>query len=299
MRIVVTGREGQVARSLRERGAAAGVEILPLARPEIDLARPHSIQAPLSALRPDAVVNAAAYTAVDRAESEREQAFAINATGAGAVAAAAAALGVPVIHLSTDYVFDGALDRPYVESDMPNPMTAYGQSKLDGERMVAAAQPDHAILRTAWVYSPFGKNFVRTMLALAAQRAEISIVGDQHGSPTGALDIADAILAVARRMIERPGTVELRGVFHLAGDGEASWAELAEAIFDESRAVGGPSARVIPIPSSAYPTPARRPANSRLNGDRMQAVFGVRLPPWRPSLSACVRRLVREGGAPA
>jgi dTDP-4-dehydrorhamnose reductase len=299
MRIVVTGREGQVARSLRERGAAAGVEILPLARPEIDLARPRSIQAPLSALRPDAVVNAAAYTAVDRAESEREQAFAINATGAGAVAAAAAALGVPVIHLSTDYVFDGALDRPYVESDVPNPMTAYGQSKLDGERMVAAAQPDHAILRTAWVYSPFGKNFVRTMLALAAQRAEISVVGDQHGSPTGALDIADAILAVARRMIERPGTAELRGVFHLAGDGEASWAEFAEAIFDESRAVGGPSARVIPIPSSAYPTPARRPANSRLNGDRMQAVFGVRLPPWRPSLSACVRRLVREGGAPA
>jgi dTDP-4-dehydrorhamnose reductase len=297
MRIAVTGGKGQIARSLCERGDAAGVTILPLARPDIDLARPESIRASLVALAPDVIVNAAAFTAVDLAESEAERALAINGAGAGAVASVAADLKVPIIQLSTDYVFDGLLDRPYVETDVANPMTAYGRSKLAGEKAVAAAQPDHVVLRTAWVYSPFGKNFARTVLSLAAQRTEIPVVADQRGSPTGALDIADGIVAVARQMIERPKASELRGIFHLAGSGEATWAEFAEAVFAESRAVGGPSARVIPIPSSAYPTPARRPANSRLNGDKMLAAYGVRLPAWRQSLPICVRRLLTEGGA--
>jgi dTDP-4-dehydrorhamnose reductase len=295
MRIVVTGGQGQIARSLHERGGAAGVEVLPLARPDIDLARPESIHPALAVLAPDIVVNAAAFTAVDRAESESERALAINGAGAGAVALAAADLKAPIIHLSTDYVFDGLLDRPYVESDAANPITAYGRSKLAGEKAVAAAQPDHAVLRTAWVYSPFGKNFIRTMLSLAAQRAEVSVVADQRGSPTSALDMADGIIAVARQMIERPKASALRGVFHLAGSGETTWAEFADAVFAESRAVGGPSARVIPIPSSAYPTPARRPANSRLNGDKILAAYGVRLPAWRQSLPICVRRLLAEG----
>jgi dTDP-4-dehydrorhamnose reductase len=297
MRIVVTGGKGQISRALRERGDAAGVTILPLARPDIDLIRPESIRAPLAALAPEVVVNAAAFTAVDLAESESERALAINGGGAGAVALAAADLKVPIIQLSTDYVFDGALDRPYVESDAANPMTAYGRSKLTGEKAVAAAQPDHVVLRTAWIYSPFGKNFARTMLSLAAQRTEIPVVADQRGSPTSALDIADGIIVVARQMIERPKASELRGVFHLAGSGEATWAEFAEAVFAESRAVGGPSARLIPIPSSAYPTPARRPTNSRLNGDKIRAAYGVQLPAWRQSLPICVRRLLAEGGA--
>jgi len=295
MKIVVTGREGQVARSLRERGHLAGVDVVSLARPEIDLADPDSIHAPLSSLRPDAVVNAAAFTAVDLAETEAERAFAVNRRGAGAVAAAAARLEIPVIQLSTDYVFDGALDRPYLESDVTHPLTVYGRSKLEGERAVAAAQPNHVILRTAWVYSPFGKNFVRTMLSLAAQRAEVSVVADQHGSPTCAWDIADAILAVAKQMAERPETLALRGVFHLAGGGEATWAEFAEAVFAESRALGGPSARVVPIPSSAYPTIARRPLNSRLNTDKIRAVYGLQLPAWRQSLAICIGRLLADG----
>jgi dTDP-4-dehydrorhamnose reductase len=295
MRIVVTGGQGQIARSLRERGGAAGVEVLPVARPDIDLARPESIHTALAALAPGVIVNAAAFTAVDLAESESERALAINGAGAGAVALAAADLKAPIIHLSTDYVFDGLLDRPYVENDAANPTTAYGRSKLAGEKAVAAAQPDHAVLRTAWVYSPFGKNFIRTMLSLAAQRAEVSVVADQRGSPTSALDMADGIIAVARQMIERPKASALRGVFHLVGSGEATWAEFADAVFAESRAVGGPSARVIPIPSSAYPTPAQRPANSRLNGDKILAAYGVRLPAWRDSLRTCVRRLLAEG----
>ena len=297
MRIAVTGRQGQVARALIERGGAVGVKILPLARPDIDLALPETIPAALSALQVDLVINAAAFTAVDLAEAQSERAFAINHRGAEAVAAAAASLKIPVVQLSTDYVFDGTLDRPYVESDPVNPINVYGRSKLAGELAVAATQPDHVILRTAWVYSPFGKNFVRTMLSLAGQRSEVSVVADQLGAPTNALDIADGVFVVARRLLEQPAASELRGIFHMTGGGQATWADFAEAIFAASQAVGGPFAKVNRIATSAYPTPAGRPANSCLDGGRLAAVYGLRLPSWRQSLPGSVSRLLQEGGS--
>jgi dTDP-4-dehydrorhamnose reductase len=234
---------------------------------------------------------------VDGAESEPELAQAINGIGAGAVAGAAAAMNVPVIQISTDYVFDGAAGRPYREDDATRPLGAYGSSKLLGEQAVADANPNHAILRTAWIYSPFGKNFVKTMLRLAADRDEIGVVADQVGSPTSALDIADGVLAVGRNLVERPQDSALRGVFHMAGGGFASWADFAREIFAVSARLGGPGARVRPIGTADYPTPARRPANSRLDCGKLASVHGVALPPWHASLEPCIRRLVGEGHA--
>ena len=292
MQIAVTGRSGQVVLSLLERAKAGNVRVRAVGRPDLDLARPETVVAALLALRPDAIVNAAAYTAVDLAESEPALAHEINAAGAAAVARAAAQLDIPIVHLSTDYVFDGSLGRPYREDDATGPLGVYGASKLAGEAAVVAATANHAILRTAWVYSPFGKNFARTMLTLANTRDEISVVSDQLGSPTNALDIADGIIGVARNLVNRPAAPELRGTFHMTGAGETNWAEFAQAIFAISAGVGGPSARVRPIPTSAYPTPARRPANSRLDNSRLANVHGVRLPDWQPSLRGCIERLV-------
>lgn len=294
MRIVVTGRHGQVAQALHERAAGTNAEIILLARPEIDLTRPSEIEAALIARKPDAIVNAAAYTAVDQAESEHDLAYAINAEGAGAVARAATKLGVPIVQLSTDYVFDGTGERPYRETDPTNPLSVYGASKLAGERAVAKAAPDHAVLRTSWVYGPSGKNFVRAMLALARQRDEVRVVCDQVGAPTNALDIADGVLGVVRNLLAEPTRSDLRGIFHMTADGTATWAEFAEAIFAASRAAGGPSAKVIPIPTTEYPTPARRPANSRLDGSALAAAHGIRLPHWRQSLRPCIERLLTQ-----
>jgi dTDP-4-dehydrorhamnose reductase len=293
MRILVTGTQGQVAQSLVERASAhAGMSVVPLGRPELDLLDLERIEAAIGAARPDAVVNAAAYTAVDQAESEPELAQRINGDAAGRVAAAAARLNVPVLHLSTDYVFDGTLERPYRESDPVAPLGVYGRTKLDGERQVAAATANHAILRTAWVYSPFGKNFVKTMLRLSESRPEVRVVADQRGSPTSALDIADALLVMGRRMVEEHGNIDLRGTFHLTGSGEATWAAFAEAIFQHAERHGRSPVRVVPITSAEYPTPAQRPANSRLDCSRLAHTYGVRLPDWRASTAACIDRLL-------
>lgn len=291
MRIAVTGRTGQVVTSLIERGAAAGHEVIALGRPELDLADPASVLRALEAAAPDVIVSAAAYTAVDKAESECEQAYAVNSAGAGAVAAAAKALGVPLVHVSTDYVFDGTLDRPYLETDPAGPTGVYGASKLAGEQAVLAAHGDNsAVLRVAWVYSPFGANFVKTMLRLAGDRDAVSVVADQRGNPTSALDIADGILRVATNMVSN-SYPELRGVFHMTAKGEASWADFAEAIFAASAARGGPSARVRRITTTDYPTPATRPANSRLDCGLIAKVHGVALPDWQGSLETMVIRL--------
>jgi dTDP-4-dehydrorhamnose reductase len=292
MRIAVTGRNGQVAQSLLERAEAWKVDVHPVARPDIDLSRPAEVEEALIDLRPDAIVNAAAFTAVDRAESEQDLAHQINALGAEAAARAAARLGISIIQLSTDYVFDGSLNRAYREDDPTNPLGVYGDSKLRGERAVAAANSNHVILRTAWVYSPFGRNFVRTMLALAGKQEKISVVSDQLGTPTNALDIADGIIAIAANLLDRPAATELRGIFHMTGGGETNWAEFAAAIFAASAAAGGPSAGVVPVSTSHNPTAARRPANSRLDNSRLDNVHGVRLPDWRQSLQGCVERLV-------
>jgi len=290
MRIAVTGLHGQVVASLVERGAARA-EILPLGRPQLDLADRHSIAGALADARCDVIVNAAAYTAVDKAEAEQDLAMLINAEGAGHIAEAAAKLGVPLLHLSTDYVFEGVLDRPYSEDDKTGPTGVYGRSKLEGEKRVRAAQPNSAVLRTAWVYSPFGANFVRTMLRLGETREELGVVADQIGNPTSALDIADAILTIAGRIAADPSD-ELRGVFHMTGQGEASWADLAEAIFAEGEKHGRASVRVRRIATADYPTPAKRPANSRLDNSKLQKIYGVTLPHWRGSTSACVGRLL-------
>lgn len=295
MRIVVTGREGQVARSLAERGGLAGHDIVRLGRPELDLSgKPDSIVAAIEAARPDVVVSAAAYTAVDKAESEPDLAFAINEGGPRAVAAAAAKLDVPIVHLSTDYVFDGSKSSPYEEGDHTRPTGVYGASKLAGEEAVLTEHSNSAVLRTAWVYSPFGSNFVKTMLRLARDRDEVAVVADQHGNPSSALDIADGILAVASNLAGDADS-EKRGIFHMAASGEASWADFADAVFAESAKSGGPSANVRRIGTEDYPTPARRPANSRLDCSRIERVHGVRLPDWRNSLQTVVSRLASAG----
>ncbi len=296
MRMVVTGKAGQVARSLIERGDRSEIEVIAVGRPELDLADIASIHRALESARPDIIVSAAAYTAVDLAESQREQAFAVNATGAKAVALAARNLGVPIIHLSTDYVFDGSKVHPWLESDPTGPLSVYGQSKLLGERDVASANPDHVILRTAWVYSPFGANFVRTMLKMGAERDELRVVADQFGCPTSALDIAEAIIGIAKNLRADPDR-ELRGIFHLAAQGEANWAQFAEAIFAQLDEKTGRRVRVSPITTAEFPRPAIRPVNSRLDCSKLKAKHGVELSHWRPSLQGVVDRLLESASA--
>jgi dTDP-4-dehydrorhamnose reductase len=292
MRIAITGREGQVARSLQELGSRSGHEIIVLARPALDLtAAPTSIMSAMESVRPEVIVSAAAYTAVDKAENEPELARAANETGPSAIACAARKLSVPMIHLSTDYVFDGNNSASYVEEDSANPQSVYGATKFAGEKAVLGEHANSVILRTSWVYSPFGNNFVKTMLRLARERDEVRVVGDQRGTPTSAIDIADAVLLIASELLSSPDG-SLRGVFHLAGSGEASWAEFAQEIFAISAALGGPSATVQAITATEYPTMATRPANSRLNSDRLARVYGMKLPDWRHSLRDVVQRLV-------
>jgi dTDP-4-dehydrorhamnose reductase len=289
MRVLVTGRDGQLARSLLARDPS----VQALGRPELDLERPETIAPAIAAAAPDVVVNAAAYTAVDQAEDEPERAFRINASGAGEVAAAARREGARVIQVSTDYVFDGSGEGPYAESAPTRPLGVYGRTKREGELAVAEANPEHVILRTAWVYSPFGRNFVRTMLALAETRDELDVVSDQRGSPTSAIDLADGILALIGAWRERP-ELGLGGIYHLAGGGEASWFEFAEEIFRQADRHGLPTARVKPIPTAGYPTRAARPMNSVLDSRRFAADFGYRAPPWQDSTAAVVSELSRR-----
>lgn len=286
MRILVTGTQGQVVTALK----AADADVMALGRPDIDLADPKSLRGPITAARPDVIISAAAYTAVDKAESEPDLARAINGEAPGDLARIASELGVPLLHLSTDYVFDGAKPEPYVEDDATGPVSVYGATKLMGEEAIRSVMANHVILRTAWVYSPFGSNFVRTMLRLAETRDEVNVVDDQRGCPTYAPDIAKAMLTIARRVAADPSSV-LRGTFHLTAPDEATWAGFAQAIFAGVATHGGKKVIVNPIPSSAYPTPARRPANSRLNGKKLEAAYGIVLPSWRVSLDACLGAL--------
>ena len=293
MRILVTGASGQLARSLAALDESQpGLAIVVHGRPELDLENPDIIGSLISHVRPDVVVNAAAYTAVDAAERDNTRAFAVNAAGAGAVAAAAAAVGLPVIHISTDYVFAGGEVRPYREDDPTGPRTVYGRSKLAGETAVAAANPDHAILRTAWLYSPYGSNFVKTMLRLAGDRDTIKVVDDQHGNPTYVPDLAEAILRIAKRMLDAPGDPSLRGVFHVVAPDSATWCDFAREIMALSGLSGGPAATIIPITTAEYPTPAERPRNSRLDCGKAQAAFGVELPRRAGSLHKCLNQIL-------
>lgn len=268
MRILVTGKEGQVARCLADRAAdhpklqlifaaREGTEVL------VDLAQQNTLRAAVCSIRPDVIINAAAYTAVDQAEDEPELAMAVNGSAPGILAEETARLGARIIQISTDYVFNGELDRPYRPDDPVCPIGVYGKTKLAGENAVRAANPDHVIARTAWVYSPYGKNFYNTMMRLAQTKDEISVVDDQIGNPTSAFEIADGLLEVCDDW-EAGGSLCLGETIHLVGPEAMTWCGFARKIFAESKASGGPFCDVNAISSDDYPTKARRPANSRL-----------------------------------
>ena len=291
MKLLVTGREGQLARSIAERAADhPGLDIIFTSRGEADLSSSGSVAGAITAVRPELVVNAAAYTAVDQAEAEPALAFRINAEGAGEAAAAAREVGAAVIQLSTDYVFDGRARDPYAEDAPTEPLSVYGRSKLAGEAAVRVTNPDHLILRTSWVYSPFGRNFVRTMASLAAEREVLNVVSDQFGCPTSALDLAEAILRIADRWNggDRTG---LGDTYHLAGSGSGSWFDLASEVMANCSRLGLPAAEVRPIATADWPTKATRPANAVLDCSKIERDLGLRLPDWRRSVAETVERL--------
>lgn len=290
--ILVIGRDGQVARSLDETLSASGYHVVQIGRPETDLRNPSSVSEAIRAAQPDFIVNAAAYTAVDQAEVEPETAFAINAAGAQSAAEAASEIGAPIIHFSTDYVFDGSKGVPYVETDAVSPLGVYGESKLAGESLVAEANPKHIILRTAWVFSPFGSNFVKTMLRLSRERPEINVVDDQRGSPTYAPDLATTVCQIISRLRTLSPSPECFGTFHATNSGETSWYGFARAIIDGAARRGGPQAIVRPIPTSAFPTKAHRPAYSVLSNDKLSHVYGIKLRPWPDALSEALDRII-------
>ncbi|MBS0241161.1 MAG: dTDP-4-dehydrorhamnose reductase [Proteobacteria bacterium] len=292
MRLLIAGWQGQLARSLVEIAPGiSDIEALAVGRPALDICEPATITRAMTDFKPDIIINAAAYTAVDKAESEPAAAFALNRDGARLLAEAAARRGAAIIHVSTDYVFDGSKPEPYVETDPTGPLGVYGRSKLEGEEAVRAANPRHLILRTSWVHSPGGANFVRTMLRLGAERDTLRVVDDQIGAPTYAPHLAAAILELARHFQRSPSETRW-GTYHAAGTGYVTWCGFAREIFKLSALRGGRSPRVEAITTADYPTPARRPANSRLASDLLASTFGVRLPPWQIGLEECIQRLM-------
>lgn len=275
MKVLMFGATGQVAQEVLRR--AGEVEVEALERADADLTDPLTCAAAIAATDADAVLNAAAYTAVDKAEEDEATAEAVNAAAPGAMARAAAERGVPFVHISTDYVFDGAPGPAWAEDAPTGPLSAYGRTKLAGERAVAEAGGAHAIMRTAWVFSAHGANFVKTMLRVGATRERLTVVDDQIGGPTPAAAIADAALTMARALAEGRGT---SGVYHFAGAPAVSWRGFAEAIFDQA----GMAVEVAPIASADWPAPAPRPLNSVLDCAKIERVFGVPQPDWRAGL---------------
>ena len=293
LKLLCIGKSGQVAQALAEKATEHGAQLQALGRPHIDLTAPELPRSAIEAAGPDLVINAAAFTQVDHAESERDAAFAVNADGPKRLAEICAALDLPMIHISTDYVFDGTGTTAFRETDTPAPLNVYGASKLAGEDHIRAALTQHIILRTSWVYSPFGANFVKTMLRLAKERGEVSVVDDQVGCPTSALDIADAIFAIAN-LVPEPGAAPPFGTYHFTSQGEASWADVAAEIFAVYEARTGCKIRLNRIPSSDYPTPAARPLNSRLDTRKITDTLGITPRPWREGVRDTVNRLMDE-----
>jgi dTDP-4-dehydrorhamnose reductase len=273
-RVLLLGKNGQVGRALQ--GVLDPARLVALGRSELDLADGAAIRHVLRQLEPSIIVNAAAYTAVDLAESEEAAARAVNATAPGILAEEASRLDALLVHYSTDYVFDGLQDRPYVEDDPPNPLNAYGRTKLAGEQAIQAVNGWHLILRSSWVYGPYGHNFLLTILRLARERSELRVVSDQVGAPTSVLAIARA----TAQLIER-GPVE-PGLYHLSAGGQTSWYDFARAALEEQP--GKRAVRVVPISTEEYPTPARRPAYSVLSNKKLTRAFGLALPDWRTGL---------------
>lgn len=290
MKILILGTSGQVGTELMRAAWPPGTELVGLARPEVDMARPETVAAAVAEHAPALVVNATAYTAVDKAEGDREAAFAVNRDGPARLAAACAARGAALIHISTDYVFDGTKPAPYTEDDPVAPLGAYGASKEAGEAAVRAALPRHVILRTSWVYAAHGANFVKTMLRFGREREEMRVVADQHGAPTAASDIAAAIVAIAGRI--SAGNDVPWGTYHFTGTGETTWHGFAERVFQRLEAATGRRPRLLAIATADYPTPARRPANSRLDCTRIRTAFGIAAPLWEDSLDRVLDELL-------
>ena len=297
IRVLVTGAGGQVgAEVVRELSGRA--EVVARERGQLDLGDPASIRAGVREARADVIVNCAAYTAVDRAETDREAAHAVNATGPGALAEEARASGALLVHFSTDYVYDGSKRAPYLETDAVGPLSAYGETKLEGERAVADSGVKHLVLRTSWVYGPSGRNFLFTMVRLGRERPELRVVNDQRGAPTS----SRALARLVRELLERGGAgsltrkgvdhaASLGGIYHATAAGETTWFGFAQAIFDEmlrQRRLDFTPPRLVPIVTREYPTPARRPVNSVLSNDKLRDAFGVAIPDWRRGLEEVV-----------
>ncbi len=292
MTLFVAGRSGQLARALVEQADGSEITVVTAGRPDFDVEAPRTMAERIRNADADLIINAAAYTAVDQAESEPDRAFAVNRDGARDLAAAAARLGRPLIHISTDYVFDGKKSGAYCECDPINPLSVYGRSKAEGEMAVLSANDQAIVARTAWVYDSGPGNFVAAILRAARNRDKLQVVDDQFGAPTYAPALADALLAMARRIRDTGWSPDYRGIVHATGSGETRRDEFAREILRLSKSMGGPSAVVEPVSSDAFPTAAQRPSNSRLDGSRLKAVFGVALPHWKTDLETGIRRML-------
>jgi dTDP-4-dehydrorhamnose reductase len=298
-KILVFGRVGQVGWELRHKLACLG-QVTAIDYPEIDFSRPDSIRMTVRAAEPMVIINAAAYTAVDKAESDPDLAMAINGTAPGVIAEEAKRLGSILVHYSTDYVFDGTKQAPYVETDTPNPINVYGKTKLAGDEAIQAVGGDYLILRTSWVYGARGSNFLLTMLRLAQERTELQIVDDQIGAPTSSECIAQATANILAQLLAPAGRgLDGRsGIYNLTSTGETSWFGFAKALLTESSGTFGFTVpNLIPIKTSEFPRPAKRPANSRLSCQRLEQTFGVTLPHWEYALSLVLDTLT-EGSSP-
>ena len=294
LRFVVTGTTGKIARSLVANAAAAGVEVLAVGRPSLDLTDLDSLAPAIRASRPDVLVSAAAYTNVEGAESESDLASTINVHGAEALANCARSLGIPIIHLSSSYVYDGMQSAPYRECDPTEPLCTYGRSKLMGERAVAGAHPEHMNLRLSWIYSQFGWNLVTAMLRQAERSSNVRVVADQIGNPTSAADVAGGIIAVGRNLVLGKPQRESYGTFHLSAPDIITPAAFAAAIFAKSAKCGGPTANVIPITRAEYTSKLRRPANAALDSTKIAEVHGVLLPTLDAPLHACIEQILEK-----
>ena len=296
MKILITGSKGQLARELQLELAGAG-KLLALGHNALDLSDSDQVREQVRLLRPDLIINAAAYTAVDPAESHRELAFAVNARGPQVLAEEAARLGVPLIHYSTDYVFDGRKAEPYCEADVPQPLSVYGASKLAGEQAIQAVGGEYLILRTSWVYSQHGKNFLLTMQRLLQERDALSVVSDEIGAPIWAATIARTTAEMVRK--RSAGEAGPSGLYHLTASGETSWYGFACSIAEQLRQQGRLRAEITPILSKDYPTAAQRPLNSRLDCARLQRDWGIHLPDWETALHECLVQSDEQAAASA
>ena len=298
MRILVIGRSGQLAKALAHMTLPVNWEIYCAGRPEIDVTNINTILAVSGEYLPDLIINTAAYTAVDKAESEQEQAVAINVKGAGNVAMVAQKLDIPCFYFSTDYIFDGESSRPYREDDKVNPLSVYGHTKEAGEGAVRTEARQHIILRTSWIYSPYNKNFLKTMLELMANREEIKVVNDQFGSPSSALDLALAVKKIISNMKDGE---EYQDTYHLTGTGITSWYEFAMTIQQMAGSLSkdswsGMRCKIRPVSTAEYQSAAQRPLYSVLDNSKVKAAFGLDLPGWKDSLGDCIKQIYPEWG---